>query len=123
MKYLGVDFGLRRVGLSTSEGTIISPYKVLTGRGFNDLLEKVKNESVGFDKLVVGMPEGRMGKIVSGFIAALRKAGLDVEETQETLSSKRALDQMIELNIPKKKRQVNDAYSAAIILQDYLDNL
>lgn len=121
MKYLGVDFGLRRVGLAVSEGIIASPYKVLESKGFSDLLEKIKKESVGFDKLVVGMPEGKMGQTVSGFITALRKAGLDVEEMQETLSSKKALEQMIKLNIPKRRRRVNDDIAAAIILQSHLD--
>lgn len=122
MKYLGVDFGLRRVGLAVSEGELASPYKVLSGKGFKDLLKKVIKETEGFDKVIVGMPEGKMAKIVSGFINALRKNGLDVLEADETLSSKRALNQAIETGISKKKRKFNDKLAAAIILQNYLDN-
>lgn len=121
MKYLGVDFGLRKVGLATSEGILASPYKVLTGKGFGDLVEKIKKEIQGFDKVVIGMPEGEMGQTVKGVIKILRKEGLDIEEAQETLSSQKALSRMIDLGISKKKRKVNDAAAAAIILQDYLD--
>lgn len=122
MKYLGIDFGLKRVGLATSEGDIASPYKVLEGKNFLDLVKKVKKEVEGFDKFVVGMPEGKMRQTILGFIKALRKFGLDVEEADETLSSQKATHKMIELDIPKDKRGNNDAYSAAIILQNYLDS-
>ena len=124
MRYLGIDFGLRRIGLATSEyGQLASPWQVLEVSSLKDALEKVKkviaqNES---DKIVVGLPEGKIGKKVLGFIKALKKAGFNVEEADETLSSKKAVTQMIELKIPKNKRQISDDYSAAIILQNYLD--
>ncbi len=122
MRYLGIDFGLRRVGLAISDGELASPYKILEGQRFNNLLEQVKKESIGFDKVVVGMPQGKMGKTVLRFIKVLRKSGLDVIETDETLSSKRALTQVIEQGVSKKHRKFNDDTAAAIILQDWLDS-
>lgn len=121
MKYLGVDFGLKRVGLATSEGELSSPYKIIEGSSFLDLMDKIKKEANGFDKVVIGLPEGRMGKLVKKAIKKLRESGIDIIETDETLSTQNAMHEMIELNIPKKKRQISDAYSAAIILQGYLD--
>lgn len=121
MKFLGVDFGLKRVGLATSEGELASPYKVINGSSFLDLLEKIKKEANGFDKVIIGLPEGSMGKIVKKAIKKLRESGIDIVETDETLSTKNAMHEMIELNIPKKKRQTSDAYAAAMILQNYLD--
>ncbi len=121
MKYLGVDFGLRRIGLATSDGELASPFKVVEGRGFTDLVEKIKKEAVGFDKIVVGLPEGKIGQTVLGFVKALKKSGLDVETADETLSSQKAVEAMVELNISKKDRRVIDAVAAAIILQNYLD--
>lgn len=125
MKYLGIDFGLRRVGLSTSEGNLASPLKTVEVRGFKDSVEKVAGlvRLGGFDKIVIGLPEGKMGKTIIGFAKALEKIGLDVEYADETLSTHQAVAQMVELNIPKNKRHISDAYSAAIILQNYLDNL
>lgn len=121
MKYLGVDFGLRRVGLATSDGELAAPLKVIEGSNFSDLLDKIKKEAKGFDKVVVGLPEGKMGKIVTRVIKALKQAGCDVVAADETLSTQRASRQTIELNIPKKKRRISDDYSAALILQEYLD--
>lgn len=125
MKYLGVDFGLKRLGLATSEGEIASPFKTVQVKGFHDSINKVlefaKKENV--EKIIIGLPEGKMGNTVSGFINKLKKLGLVVESTDETLSSKRAVEKMIELDIPKEKRKINDDIAAAIILQNYLDNL
>ncbi len=125
MKYLGVDFGLRRIGLATSDGILSAPFKVLEVKNLNDAVLKVEEtiRDGSFDKVVVGLPEGKMGQAVLGFINKLRKSGIDIIEVDETLSSKKALEQMIELNIPKEKRKVNDDIAAAIILQNYLDQL
>lgn len=124
MKYLGVDFGLKRVGLATSEGSFASPLKTIEVKGIVDAVLKVialcKNEQ--FAKVIVGMPEGKMGKNVLGFVKKLKKEGIDVKTFDETLSSRRALENMIEAGVPKEKRRVNDDQAAAIILQDYLDS-
>ena len=124
MKYLGVDFGLRRIGLATSEGQLISPWQILEVNSFTDAVGKISKviEDGKFQKIIVGLPEGRMAKNVVGFINALSKKGLEVESVPETLSSKRALQVMIEQGIGQKKRRHEDAYSAAEILQSYLDN-
>lgn len=124
MRYLGIDFGLKRVGLAISEGELSSPFKIIEVRGFKDALEQVTKliTQEGFDKIVVGLPEGKISQTVLGFVKALKRIGLDAETSDETLSSQQAIVQMIKLNIPKEKRQTNDAYSAAIILQNYLDS-
>lgn len=123
MRYLGIDFGLRRIGLATSESVLASQLKTLEVKGYKDALKQVVDviSRGGFNKIVIGLPEGKMGKTVIGFVKALKKIGLEVEYADETLSSKLAVSQMIELNIPKQKRHINDAFSAAIILQDWLD--
>lgn len=123
MKYLGIDFGLRRIGLATSEGTLASPWKIVDGKGVKDLENKVSRivQEEGFDRVVVGMPEGEMGKVVKRLVKSLKAGGLDVVASDETLSTRQATAKMIEQNIPKIKRRINDAHSAAIILQNYLD--
>lgn len=123
MKYLGVDFGLRRVGLAISRGELASPLDTIRVKGLRDAAQKVSEfaRSQEFTKIVVGLPEGKMGQIVLGFIQALKKQGFDVETANETLSSKEAMERMVKLNIPKEKRQTNDAHAAAIILQNWLD--
>ncbi len=124
MKYLGVDFGLKRIGLATSEGELAASFKVVEIKSLTDGVKKVQNEAKNghFEKVVVGLPEGNTGKIVSKFIGLLKKAGLDVDSADETLSSQNATGLMVETGKPKKKRANNDATAAAIILQQFLDS-
>lgn len=125
MRYLGVDFGLKRVGLAISEGTLASPWKVVEVKGLKDaawrVLEIVHSE--GFGKVVVGLPGGKMGKNVIGFVNLLKNANLDVETADETLTTQRATQELINLGSSRKRRKVSDDYSAAIILQEYLDQV
>ena len=125
MKYLGIDFGLRRIGLAISEGDLASPWQILEVKSFSDAVEKTSIiiKEGHFQKIVVGLPEGKMGQNVAGFVNALDKRGLNVEVVDETLSSKKALQVIIKQGASQKKRRFEDAYSAAEILQNYLDNL
>ncbi len=124
MRYLGIDFGLRRIGLAVSEGELATSWQVLEVKNFKEGIEKVSKiiKKEEFEKVIVGLPEGKMGKSVIGFINALKKAGFLIETSDETLSSKNAMLDMIEMGIPQEKRKHNDAQAAAIILQNYLDN-
>lgn len=123
MRYLGVDFGLRKIGLALSEGELASPRQVLEVKSFADSIEKISRIILDgdFEKVIVGMPEGKMAKAVWGFMKALKKKGFEVDSFPETLSSKKAIKVMIEQGVGQKKRKLEDAYSAAEILQNYLD--
>lgn len=124
MRYLGIDYGLRRVGLAASEGELSAPLTTIEVRNLQDAAQKVSQfaSNSEFTKIVVGLPEGKIGQTVLGFVKALKKLGLDVETADETLSSQLATQQMIRSNIPQKARRRNDAEAAAIILQNYLDS-
>lgn len=123
MKYLGIDYGLKRVGLAISEGDLASPYKIIEINSLSEAIEKIIKitRSENFDKVIVGLPEGAMGKATLKLINVLKSKGVDIEAADETLSSKQALRDMLEAGVGKKKRRVQDASAAAIILQNYLD--
>lgn len=125
MKYLGIDFGLRRIGLAISEGELASPWKILEVRGFSDAVLKIVKiiKDEGFEKIIVGLPEGKMGQNVIGLVNTLKGKGFEVETADETLSSKKALEAMIKHGVRRNKRRREDAYSAAEILQQFLNNL
>lgn len=123
MKYLGVDFGLKRVGLAISEGELASSWKTIEVKGLDasvaSMIRIIEAEKI--DQVVVGMPEGETGKLVKKFIKRLQGKGVNVVETDETLSTQNALKSMLEMGVPRKKRKVNDAVAAAEILQNYLE--
>lgn len=123
MRILGIDYGKRKVGLAVSEGISASPLKVLEIHSLKDALVKIsqiiKNEDI--DKVVVGVPEsGESLNLVLKFIDELKKT-IHVETVDETLSSRNASTLMIDLGVSKKKRRQDDAYAAALLLENYLN--
>lgn len=124
MRYLGIDYGLRKIGLAISEGQLASILEVVEVKNLADALTKIRQviKQQKIDRVVIGKPEGKMGENVDKFIKQLKK-DIVVIETEETLSSINAKKLMIDLHISKKERQKEDAYAAALILQNFLDSL
>lgn len=123
MKYLGLDWGLKRIGVAISEGELASPLTTLEVHSLTEAVEKVKQLAIkeGVEEIIIGQPEGQSGKMVEKAIAQVQKLGLRVTAADETLSTQRAQSKMRELGVGKKDRREDNALSAAIILQQYLD--
>lgn len=124
MKYLGVDFGLRKIGLAVSEGELASPLGVIHIKNKTEAVKRIEEvvKKNNINKIVIGLPDSGVRSDILKIAAHLRK-NIPTEIVDETLSSLHAKTQMIELGINKKKRIEEDAFSAALILQEYLDNL
>lgn len=125
MKYLGVDWGMIKIGLAISEGEIASPWGtvIVQKNSLSKAVAKVvaiaKQEEA--NQMVIGKPEGEMGQVVEKAVNALQKQGLNVVLTDETLSTQNAKSKMLELGFGRKARKEDNAMAAAIILQRYLD--
>ena len=125
MRYLGVDYGKKRIGLALSDerGIIALPYAVLANDGsaggtLASVARIVKKEKVG--KAVVGLPRSFGGglslqaKETDEFARKLaQELNLPVELENEMLTTKIARR--------STPRQKVDASAAALILQSYLD--
>lgn len=121
MKYVGIDFGTKRIGIAVSdkEGTLAFPHAVVENNEtfFERLRDIVQKEEI--EKIVVGMPKALSGKEtamthqVQKFIERLRGEGFNVEEENEIFSTKIA-----EKDAGKDMR---DASAAALILQQHFD--
>ena len=137
MRVLGIDVGLKRTGLALSDetGTAVRLLPNLHAASRQAALEKIISMVKEFDieAVVIGMPDPR----TTGSIAIARRAqglkhaldeviasiGLSVATylCNEALSSKRAMETLIESNVPQKKRlQLLDSASAAILVEDFL---
>jgi len=122
-KYLGIDFGDRRVGLALAEqGSMAAPYKVVERKNDKQLINDIKTvvESEAVDIIVVGLPismsgrESQRTEITKQFIDLLKENfDLPVESIDERLSSKLFEKQGINKDL--------DKFSAAAILDSYLD--
>lgn len=124
MKYLGVDYGKKHLGLAVSNGDLASSYKILEVSSLSDALDKVLNviKKEKVNSVVVGMPEsGEIKALTKKFISELQKKQIVVEEIEETLTSQNANKLMIELGVGQRKRKLTDMTAACLILQSYLD--
>lgn len=124
MKYLGVDFGLKRIGLALSEGDIATPFLTVNVKNTDDAFNRLKDiiERQAIDTVVIGLPESGIKQTVLKFIEKFQTI-IKVKIFEETLSSKNAKTEMIKLGLGRKKRIHEDAYAACLILQNYLDSL
>ena len=140
MRVLGVDVGIRRVGLALSDpsATLATPLRALEVSGpLEDAAAAVAREiSVlmaqedGLQAVVVGVPRfldgqpHRQTDTVLRFVEILRaRATVPVELQDERLSSWEAESRLAlrEKDWRRRKSRL-DAAAAAVILQDYLDS-
>jgi len=120
-KYLGVDWGEKRIGLATgdSETRLALPFKVVNN--LNELLKVIEDDEI--DYLVLGYPRKMNGDKANNpkwqaFVAQLEKqVDLPIVFLDERLSSL-AADALAKKNKAKAGR---DEIAAALILQNYLD--
>jgi putative holliday junction resolvase len=126
MKFLGIDFGLRKIGLALSEGLFPKPLKVIRvnspEKSINEIKDIVNLEKI--DKIIIGVSEGVIGEESKKFAELLKiSTGLDVFTIDETFSTQNANSQLIFSGKQRKKRkQTEDAIAAALILENYFKN-
>ena len=131
-KYIGIDFGMSKVGLSISDPSkIISmPLKVLRYKNPKNLIEDLQVVATenNVDTFVVGYPlnmnneKNEMTSLVDNFKDELIDLGFKVFLQDERLSSESAKKIMHEQNIKtgNNKEQI-DLIASTIILQSFLD--
>lgn len=132
---LGIDFGSKRIGFSISDelGWTARPLEVYARKGLErDLLflaELVRSHEV--QRIVIGIPYRLNGDVgpeaerAQKFVDAVRVAvpSIEVSTRDEALTTFAANELMDRNGIKKRERrkQLRDAYAAAVILQEDLD--
>ena len=137
MRFLGIDYGRKRIGLAVSDptGTIASPLETLKRRpGKRPPLGKIEEvaREHQVEAVVVGLPLELSGED-SEWTEEVRHVGkrlgerldLPVHTVDERMTSVRA-ERVIRkgLGLPRKKREERgrvDAAAAVLILQGWLD--
>jgi len=123
VKYLGVDFGLKKIGLALGDGDahVAMPFGVVRG-GIKEVLGVINNE--GIEALVVGVPvpeehqSQAQLELTLAFVAKLRiESGLPTYVVDEQFSSAEARRVQRELG----SKAEEDALAAMLILQAYFD--
>lgn len=135
MKYLGIDYGTKRIGVAVSDesGSFAFPRQILsTGeRALAELVDLIGSEGVG--KIVVGKSVDLKGdrnavmEDIDAFVEELyRLTGVPIELEDERFSSSavRAFDWSKPVATPRRSEKRPDPIddrAAAVMLQRYLD--
>ena len=140
MRFLGIDYGRRRIGLAISDtsGTIARPWKTIARQGnpsqvataITALITALVDEEDGLAGVVVGLPRTLSGAPtevtaeVTSLAALLRaRLAIPVVLQDERLSSREAESRLaLRIKHWRDRKPLLDAAAAAVILQDYLDS-
>ena len=135
MKIMGLDLGLKTLGVAISDSlemfsngypTIRFKYKDFNS-AIDELLKVINDNNV--EEIVLGLPKnmdgtlGEQAQITLEFKKMLEeKINIKIELLDERLTTKIGLSNMIYGNESKKTRHDEiDSAAAKVILQDYLD--
>ena len=139
MKYLGIDYGTKRIGIAVSDesGMMAFPRGIIAGgaQAFAQIVKTITDE--GVQKIIVGNSLDQAGNRnmiaddIDAFITELEKiSGLPVELQDERFSSMmaRSFDFSKDDYIANPRRNAQrvehvDDRAAALMLQRYLDKL
>jgi len=135
VRALGIDLGSRRIGvaLSTSDGSMATPYEVVARAGSHTrdhaVIARLADDT-GAELLVVGLPLSLDGSDGPAAIAARAEAdelaaatGLPVELWDERLTTVTADPHLMAADLDAKaRRRVVDKVAAAVMLQAWLDH-
>lgn len=134
MRCLGIDFGLKRIGLALSDpdGLMAFPFQTLVRSSLSHDLQQL--ETLIFKEqvkaLVVGLPLGldgqetlttRQAKNFANKLAA--RTSLPLHLVNEALTSSQAEEELKAAGLPPEKRKaVLDQQAAVIILRTFLES-
>lgn len=125
MKYLGIDFGKAKIGVSYSEGKLANPLDVIFYKNEDEALKKIINlvENLQIDEIVFGITNSKMGEKVTEFADKLKqKVNKKISFFEESYSTNLANLILKEKGSSIKKRKKNeDSIAASIILENFLE--
>jgi putative Holliday junction resolvase len=127
---LGIDYGETHIGLALGVNDIVSPLKVVMAKDQKIALFEINRvvieNKIGL--LVLGLPltaEGKETKeslVIRRFAKTLKTiTKRPVVFQNEFGTSKAALKEALDIDIPMKKRALNDHLAAALILKEYFN--
>ncbi len=125
MKYLGIDYGRSKIGLALSDGKLAEPYQVIRYKDFDKMIAHIGRIVVKqkVENIIIGMSENEMGDEIKKFASILgSNISVPIEFSDETLTSHDAIEMSVASGMGRKKRkEMEDAFAASIMLQNYLD--
>lgn len=131
MGILGIDFGLKRIGIAGSDdmGIASHPLKVIINDGkenyFNEIIQIIDERKP--EIVLVGLPIKSDGRLriqtdIENFTKKLKKlTTVEIKYWNENFTSQEADEILIKLNVSRKKRKnFQDMLAACLIIDSYL---
>lgn len=106
--------------MAVAETSLAEPVAVVNNGPTAAAKIKKLTQDYGAKTIVVGVSEGAMAQKSREFGRRLKDLGLKVDFHDETLSSHEALEKLRHKRLGFRQ-QPQDAYQAAVMLQDWLD--
>ena len=132
-RFLGIDYGERRIGLALSDPLFTFAYSYKTLKNDKDLWKSITViiDQKNVTRVLLGMPDVKRNKSLAENIFSFKKKletkfNIKVITWNEEFTSAIAQERIIESVTKKKKRKdkgLIDRNSAAIILEEYLNSL
>ena len=129
-KYLALDVGERRIGIAAADGAvkIAVPMETIEvdGQEIEAIARYIAKEEA--DVIIIGYPRNQSGEptaqtaFVEAFAESLKAIAPNIIFQDESLTSVLAEQRLKGMGKPYTKSDI-DAHAAALILQDYLENL
>lgn len=129
---LGVDYGESNIGVALGNNGLVTPLKIISNKNRNTALYEIGKIVVDnkIGRLVLGLPLSPEGKEtkqslkIRKFAKFLKmKTKRPVVFQNERDTSIDALEEALDIDVPKKKRRTNDHLAAALILKRYYNEL
>lgn len=128
MIYIGVDLGLKRIGVAMSDGIVVVPLSAIERKNRNQAANELKELLLKYnaDILVMGLPmgsdsEAEMRRRIEHFLSLVKFDG-EVVYQDESFSSQEA-EEMMRGEIKYVRDGRIDSLSAKIILERYLKTI
>jgi putative Holliday junction resolvase len=131
-KCLGIDFGLKRTGISISDESnkIAFPFKTVKSDNLINVIQEIKKTEI-IEKIIIGKPydlKGNLSNIETNILSLVKLLNTKfpnilVNRIDERFTSKIAKQTILKSGIGKMKRRDKeniDKISATLILQYYL---
>ncbi len=131
---MGIDYGEKRIGIALSDPKKIFAYSFTTLKNnkdyFTNLLEIIRDKNI--IKIIVGLPsaEFQSSKKISEKVKELKikleqTINVDVvlwDEDYTSIIAEEKLRASVTKKSKRKDKGIIDSFSAAVILQEYLDS-
>lgn len=129
MDILGIDYGRKKIGVACGDTLtkLATPHKVLNVTSIADAVVKIVTlvDELGVDMVIIGLSGKEMADETQVFAALLKeKLSVPIKFIDENFTTQMAQQKALSAGMKPRKRQLlEDAFAAALILQEYLDSL